>query len=238
MTIGSVKTRVNTILLERRNSILNFKEGMTGGGTVGTTEDSKLAEAIEDIFSMSEESLKLVITDPAGLKLFRTFLKKEHGEENLVFCTEIDKYKQIKFTDRSALKKKAEEIIATFVVDGAPQEVNLPGQTKKRILEMYQMKEITPNMFDSSQKSQLLLMQQDSFRLGGFMTPKLNVLQEVCDERHLETVFKEQKLSEVGSKIHKGQKINGCFDSSSQVFLNGRREAAHFQSDADFTPSC
>jgi hypothetical protein len=81
-----------------------------------------------------------------------------------LFWKAVEKFKQTKPTDKSGLKKKAQELHNTYIVDGAPREINLAGLMKKRIIESLSAASLSINTFDAAQQSVLHLMENDPFR--------------------------------------------------------------------------
>lgn len=159
------------------NQVLNFKKGTlrkprSMSSSLPITSPSapqprpttpNFAECIENLLSVQEDSLDLLLKDPSGVKLFRAYLKKEFAEDNLKFWEEVSKFNKLKPTDKS-LKKKAEEIFNMFIKDGAEQEINLPGAIRRTIIIDFNNNNVRVNTFDVAQKSVFHLMENDSFR--------------------------------------------------------------------------
>ncbi|KAG5850639.1 hypothetical protein ANANG_G00084590, partial [Anguilla anguilla] len=84
--------------------------------------------------STNEESLKCkisfekILSNNCGLSAFRAFLMAEFSEENLAFYLACEEYRIIKSS--ATLSAEAKSIYDEFIVDGAPQEVNIDHETR------------------------------------------------------------------------------------------------------------
>jgi regulator of G-protein signaling 3/regulator of G-protein signaling len=75
-----------------------------------------------------DSSLDKLLQSSYGTALFRAFLQKEYAEENLDFVLRVERY-------RESLPKKRErdawKIYRTYIVTGAPHELNLDILSRK-----------------------------------------------------------------------------------------------------------
>jgi len=160
---------------ERVNAALKNKKGTLRGKTLrpdevpaqpSTTEakpSPNLGDAVQSILSVQEDSLQLVLKDPNGIKVFRSYLKKEFAEDNLTFWDEVGKFRQLRTADKN-FKKRSDEMYNMFIKDGAEMEVNLPHAIRRDVIAAFSKGEVTNTTFDYAQKSIFHLMENDSFR--------------------------------------------------------------------------
>ncbi|KAI9164382.1 hypothetical protein H9P43_008221 [Blastocladiella emersonii ATCC 22665] len=103
---------------------------------------------------------------PYTLAAFEEFLRtREHSEENLEFLDAVKSYRTAAYAPDSADAKNAIlQIIQTFVIPGAPKEVNCPNVIRKKLLEDVQQKGVTdPAVFAPAEAKTLELMRLSSF---------------------------------------------------------------------------
>jgi len=118
---------------------------------------------IESIFDIGEDALTRVINDSNGLKLFRQFLEKEWGEENLLFVLDVDKYTALKTTDK-AIHKQSQELFKTYIKSGAAMEINLTAGVKRAIVDSFAFHTENQDTFGAARREVLHLIKNDPFR--------------------------------------------------------------------------
>eukprot|EP01136_Pigoraptor_vietnamica_P012439 Opistho-1_new@52364 len=100
-----------------------------------------------------------LLTEPAGLRMFREFLRKEYSEENLKFwlaCEEIKKVPPAK------LKDEIMKIYNDYVAPSAQNEVNL-NSTTRELTSKHVNSDMGYDTFDEAQKMIFRLMNKDSY---------------------------------------------------------------------------
>ncbi|KAK3595317.1 hypothetical protein CHS0354_004469 [Potamilus streckersoni] len=100
-----------------------------------------------------------MLRDFHGLHVFTEFLKKEFSEENIVFWTAVEKYKQI--TDQDMRKVQAKDIFNKHLSVRASEPVNIDSIARQQADS--QMDIPTPQIFDMAQHQIYQLMKQDSY---------------------------------------------------------------------------
>ncbi|XP_064188082.1 regulator of G-protein signaling 5-like isoform X1 [Anguilla rostrata] len=115
--------------------------------------------------STNEESLtcrisfEKLLSNNCGLSAFRAFLMAEFSEENLAFYLACEEYRIIKSS--ATLSAEAKSIYDEFIVDGAPQEVNIDHET--RCVTKCNLERPTLTCFDLAQHQIYTLMEKDCY---------------------------------------------------------------------------
>ncbi|KAL3863634.1 hypothetical protein ACJMK2_005384 [Sinanodonta woodiana] len=100
-----------------------------------------------------------LLRDISGLHVFTEFLKKEFSEENIIFWTTVEKYKQI--TNQDLRKVQAKDIFNKHLSVRASEPVNIDSVARQQADS--QMDTPTPQIFDLAQHQIYQLMKQDSY---------------------------------------------------------------------------
>ncbi|XP_030644374.1 regulator of G-protein signaling 1 [Chanos chanos] len=82
------------------------------------------------------ESLNALLLSRSGVAVFGAFLRSEFSEENLQFYLACEQYRQS--SNNFSLQRRAKDICATYIVPGAPREVNLDGKTRELTMSLLQ----------------------------------------------------------------------------------------------------
>ncbi|XP_071947707.1 regulator of G-protein signaling 12-like [Antedon mediterranea] len=100
-----------------------------------------------------------LLADELGVSCFTEFLKKEFSEENILFWIACEHFS--KLTNKSKIKKKAQEIYNTFLTDSAIHPVNLDGTVKQMVEN--NLSSPTSNTYQYPQQQIFHLMKYDSY---------------------------------------------------------------------------
>ncbi|KAK3595315.1 hypothetical protein CHS0354_004468 [Potamilus streckersoni] len=100
-----------------------------------------------------------MLRDIMGLHVFAEFLKMEFSEENIIFWTAVEKYKQI--TNQDMRKIQAKYIFDKHLSVRALEPVNIDSLARQQADD--QMDIPTPQIFDMAQHQIYQLMKQDSY---------------------------------------------------------------------------
>ncbi|XP_070209927.1 regulator of G-protein signaling 12-like isoform X2 [Littorina saxatilis] len=125
---------------------------------VATTHNTALEEEVGRVAGWAVGFPRL-LADPVGRSIFTEFLKKEFSEENIVFWTAVDAYKQI--TDEETRGTRAREIFSTHLGVQASDPVNVDSKARQ-LAELY-LDSPTLSMFDVAQQQIFQLMRTDSY---------------------------------------------------------------------------
>ncbi|KAL3861375.1 hypothetical protein ACJMK2_007411 [Sinanodonta woodiana] len=128
------------------------------------------------------------------------FLKKEFSEENIIFWTEVEKYKQITCQDMRNVQAK--EIFDKHLSVDASEPVNIDSVARKQVDSQLDIP--TPQIFDVAQHQIYRLMKQDSYtRFLKSELYKTCLLKEMVDKSlaQEENNGKETDENEKDSKI-------------------------------------
>ncbi len=83
-----------------------------------------------------EEKLLKLLKNKKKRENFKRYLEKEHSQENLLFWIQAENlYKDYKYLSREECLLKSAEIIATFIIPHSSNEVNVPHDIKKNIVQ-------------------------------------------------------------------------------------------------------
>ncbi|XP_033109844.1 regulator of G-protein signaling 12-like [Anneissia japonica] len=104
-------------------------------------------------------SFDRLLADELGVVCFTEFLKKEFSEENILFWIACEKFS--KLTNRSKIKKKAQEIYNTFLTESAIHPVNLDGTVKQMVEN--NLSSPTSHTYQYAQQQIFHLMKYDSY---------------------------------------------------------------------------
>lgn len=77
-----------------------------------------------------DSSLDKLLQSSYGTALFRAFLQKEYAEENLDFVLRVERYRESMPKKR---EREAWKIYRTYIIIGAPHELNLDILSRKVI---------------------------------------------------------------------------------------------------------
>ncbi|XP_061597120.1 regulator of G-protein signaling 8 [Cololabis saira] len=105
------------------------------------------------------ESLNTLLASPTGVSVFGAFLRSEFSEENLQFYLACEQYRNS--SSNFSLGRRAKDICATYIVAGAPREVNLDSKTRDLTIELLQAP--SHNSLLHAQKRIYLLLDTDCF---------------------------------------------------------------------------
>ncbi|KAL3861373.1 hypothetical protein ACJMK2_007409 [Sinanodonta woodiana] len=100
-----------------------------------------------------------LLQDISGLCLFTEFLKKEFSEENIIFWTTVEKYKEI--TNQEKRNVQAKEIFNKHLSVQASEPVNIDSVARQQADSQLDIP--TPQIFDVAQHQIYRLMKQDSY---------------------------------------------------------------------------
>ena len=107
--------------------------------------------------------LQLLLSSQTGEAALTEQLAKEYASENIEFWTSATQYASLKDSKRAAA---AERIVATFIREGAPKQVNLPHAMQQRVLAATQDApggEVPPqDLFADCLDEIFVLMEQDT----------------------------------------------------------------------------
>lgn len=138
-----------------------------GSSRETTDQDSiRSDESKSDKKPASQPPLKLLdilkTKDKSVVTAFRAFLLQEYSAENIEFWLACQRFKSQKIRKSEDRKVAALEIYEKYLADGAPNEVNLPSESKERLVEALG-REVDAHLFDIVQQEILNLMQSDTF---------------------------------------------------------------------------
>ena len=119
------------------------------------------------------ESLYHLLSDPNGVEMFLSFLKKEHSAENIQFWIECQKYKNL---SADQLPDYARHIYKEYLSGSAQYQVNIDSSRLKEIETGLDK----PNAwtFDKVEQDIFLLMKRDSYPRFLKSQMYLNLLKE------------------------------------------------------------
>eukprot|EP00123_Amoebidium_parasiticum_P009026 comp19171_c0_seq1/m.21868 comp19171_c0_seq1/g.21868 ORF comp19171_c0_seq1/g.21868 comp19171_c0_seq1/m.21868 type:complete len:371 (-) comp19171_c0_seq1:545-1657(-) len=103
-----------------------------------------------------------LLNDEDGYKMFRVHIEREHNEENLDFWEVCDKFEKAQYTPEE-LEKEAKAIWNKYLVQNAPNEVNVPAATRQKVEKDIKKKKFTPHMFSESKTKTQELMSKDIY---------------------------------------------------------------------------
>ena len=107
------------------------------------------------------------LMDESRRELFRTFLRKEFSEENILFWIMVEQFR--KLTKRNEQLEMVKEIYDTFLAPEAIQEINTPASVKnplvKAITKIFldSNAPIPTHLFEECQMHVFEIMRRDSF---------------------------------------------------------------------------
>jgi hypothetical protein len=114
--------------------------------------------------------IKSVLADPKGEAQFRKFLQLEFSAENLQFCLEVAAYKKEDFgvTNAAEVKRRATKIVADFVTQTSPYQVNLDYRLAETVIKDVSAMtasggSLDPDVFNPASDAINALMVRDSF---------------------------------------------------------------------------
>jgi len=150
-------TRVIRMLFPSYSSATPTREGEDGSDDGGSSVE------VVSLKSQAQPTLKTkfqeLLETSEGRQKFAEFLSKEFSAENLLFWQEAELYRQHPSADHAAY------IYRTFVVEGAPLEVNTPQTTKALIKERLDAgPKPQADVFAEVQMEVFGLMENDSFK--------------------------------------------------------------------------
>ncbi|XP_062845601.1 regulator of G-protein signaling rgs-7 [Trichomycterus rosablanca] len=105
------------------------------------------------------ESLDAVLDSRVGVSVFQAFLRSEFSEENLQFYQACEQYRHSSTT--FTLQRRAKEIGATYIQEGAQREVNLDSKTRELTLQL--LKAPSHNSLCHAQKRIRSLLEFDCY---------------------------------------------------------------------------
>eukprot|EP01104_Vermistella_antarctica_P002286 TRINITY_DN124_c0_g1_i1.p1 TRINITY_DN124_c0_g1~~TRINITY_DN124_c0_g1_i1.p1 ORF type:complete len:364 (+),score=48.25 TRINITY_DN124_c0_g1_i1:114-1205(+) len=123
--------------------------------------------SVDSIHASSKRAIHDILIDAPYRALYMQFLKNEHSEENLMFWTDVERFRSIvddemPFEDILA---EAGRIYAQYVNEGSVNQVNLQGNMSrglKRLLVMDLQRDDLLHMYDRAQKCAEQTMAMDS----------------------------------------------------------------------------
>lgn len=95
-----------------------------------------------------------------GRRFFDVFLQQEHSEENLMFWSEVNRLRDVK--DQKLFTIHAREIYLEFLKPMSSKEINIGGQTRKKIEEDLQ-NDPPRDVYEVAQIQVYNLMQRQSY---------------------------------------------------------------------------
>jgi len=104
--------------------------------------------------------LEEVLQDKKASNGYYEFLKKEYAEENIMFVSEVTKYKKLK--SEKNRKSKANEIYKNYILEDSPKEINVSHKTRADVTE--NMIDLETSLFDTAQHYIMFLLESDSFK--------------------------------------------------------------------------
>ncbi|KAK9526365.1 hypothetical protein VZT92_015070 [Zoarces viviparus] len=114
---------------ERRSRLLFMRQW----SQVGYNKKRKISQ--EELRKWAE-SLNELLLSQTGVSVFGAFLRSEFSEENLQFYLACEQYRQS--SNNFSLQRRAKDICATYIQQGAPREVNLDSKTRDLTVQLLQ----------------------------------------------------------------------------------------------------
>ncbi|XP_041868262.1 regulator of G-protein signaling 1 [Melanotaenia boesemani] len=114
---------------ERRSRMLFMRQW----SQVGHSKKRKIGR---DELEKWAESLNSLLASNTGVSVFGAFLRSEFSEENLEFYLACEQYKQS--SNNFSLQRRAKNICTTYILPGAPREVNLDSKIRDLTIQMLQ----------------------------------------------------------------------------------------------------
>nr|XP_023694647.1 regulator of G-protein signaling 20-like isoform X1 [Paramormyrops kingsleyae] len=165
---GEMAYRTHSILPPIKRLLPCSLTVQNGDGGEGEPSNIKIEEAAncEDSTELTVEeacswgqSFDRMMSCPAGREAFRSFLRTEFSEENMLFWLACEDLK--KETREGAIKEKVRTIYEDYISILSPKEVSLDS----RVREMINRNMLEPSSctFDDAQFQIYTLMQRDSY---------------------------------------------------------------------------
>jgi len=104
--------------------------------------------------------LEEVLQDKKASNGYYEFLKKEYAEENILFVSEVEKYKKLK--SEKNRKSKANEIYTNYILQDSPKEINVSHKTRADVSDG--LIDLETSLFDTAQRYIMFLLESDSFK--------------------------------------------------------------------------
>lgn len=122
-------TDQNDSATERRSRLLFMRQW----SQVGHNKKRKISR--EELEKWAE-CLNALLHSPTGVSVFGAFLRSEFSEENLQFYLACEQYRHS--SNNFSLQRRAKDICATYILPGAPREVNLDSKTRELTIQLLQ----------------------------------------------------------------------------------------------------
>jgi len=116
--------------------------------------------SIEQVHKWSS-SFEDVVADDTAMLLFDMFLQQEHSDENLKFWIEVNKLKTME--SENDKKSHMSKIYNDYLKPMSSKEINIAGQTRRKIEEDLFNNEAKDDVFDMAQNQVFLLMHRQSY---------------------------------------------------------------------------
>lgn len=120
--------------------------------------------------STLQEQLEDFLFDPERRSAFLRFLVESFCPEPLLFWVDVEKFKKIALamgasSARSArLQTAASAIVAKYLVDGAPVELNIRHDLRQEAVTQFRLgSAVSTRIFDRAQQEAVLLLRADAF---------------------------------------------------------------------------
>jgi len=142
----------------RKNLSVKAKNGSLDPGTELSGDENIGNIPISELNSWGE-SFEHLMNSEGGRKVFRSFLRCEYSEENIMFWLACEDLKKERNTE--SIEEKARIIYEEYVSILSPREVSLDS----RVREIINRNMITPSIstFDDAQLQIYTLMHRDSY---------------------------------------------------------------------------
>ena len=157
-------------LLERegnKKSYLYSNINIAGGDLNQDENDDDM----NDLPTAKELSSYLNTRGEVGIEAFAAFCRKEKSSENIEFWKAVRNYVALfnpydpQFrTNKLIQLPTAQHIVANYVAEGSPFEVNLPAQIRRRIVEEVNAGRCTAGTFNAALEEVVEMMATDTFR--------------------------------------------------------------------------
>jgi hypothetical protein len=157
MTMSSTGSHVDDV---DEMSDYHSREGSTIGDTGVVVKDVVVEKELtpQQLAQLQHVPLRKFLTYPAGREAFRTFTVLEFSVENLLFVEAVQEMK-----DRVHTKDEVRALYDRFVVEGAPNQVNLPAVIVHRLQPRLQ-DDCDAQVFTEAVDHMYKVMQRDTYK--------------------------------------------------------------------------
>lgn len=154
-----------------------------------STKDNTKQKGTSEALVKNKE-MEEFLTNKTAKDVFKQFLVREFSVENLMFYTEVQYFKQL--SDSEEIKETAQQVFDTYVIVGAPFEINIPVSIRTRIDQVLKSGTIPLDTFSEPEKIVYSFMEKESF-------PRFQ-------KNKLYTAYKASVSEKVGSLSRKSRK--------------------------------